>query len=209
MTTANGTRRLFIACRIRDPIIEQELADTWDQVVQLLPGDADPQREPNIHITLRFLGDVDPGEDETGTSVEVEALNNLLSIQAKRIDQIPLTLSYLHTFPGVVWASVGGTEEAIDELNLLHKRVDHAVAALGWPEADYDFLPHVTVGRFDKEASPLLSRALASADYPKQVQFTLETVELLESVRIEADNPADRVQYRLVGEEHRLNVHTP
>ena len=168
MTTQNGTtsKRLFIACPIRDPAVELALADAWKQLIAHLPADPEPRREPEPHLTLRFLGDVDLSGEDGQTNIEVLSL--VLDIQAKHIRQMPLFLGPIGAFPGVVWAGVGGTVEGLTELNVLQQRVGHIVEGLGFPKADFPYWPHITLGRCDRDATSSLTEMLATLDYPPQ-----------------------------------------
>ena len=78
-------------------------------------------------------------------------------------------------------------------------RVGHAVEDAGLSPPGLSFLPHITLGRYDRELTDEFKNALADSDWPEQLPFELRSVVLYESVREEG-----RVRYVPVGEPHRL-----
>ena len=193
-------KRLFVTCRIQNPQVDRELAKEWDKVVKLLPpGGVPPKREPHIHITLRFLGDVDLADAKQ--VAQNAGFGVGLSIIAGSFYPIPLMVGYVGGFPGVAWCGVGGEIEDRDELDILQKRVDHLALALGFPPADFEFLPHITLGRFDRDHTPTVEEALKDMRLnrpPYPVEFQVGSIDLLESVR----DKAGRVTYEPAGKTH-------
>jgi 2'-5' RNA ligase len=99
-----------------------------------------------LHVTLRFLGDLDAGV--------VERLR--ASLRAIGAGQPKFRLAYrgLGEFPKVVW--VGGTAGA----DALAAAVEGAAAAAGLPKDRHGFTAHLTIGRI---RSPRGAGALAAA----------------------------------------------
>lgn len=92
----------------------------------------------NLHLTLKFLGEVAAGQLEP--------------LRASLVDLTPafaLGLDGLGCFPGaarprVLWAGLhGDVPQAID----LAAAIDERTQALGFPREDRAFAPHVTIGR--------------------------------------------------------------
>ncbi len=95
----------------------------------------------NLHLTLKFLGGVEPGRL---ADIE-EALAGVAS-DARPFD---LTISGLGAFPApsrprVLWAGVG---EGHGLLAALAGRVDSALAGLGFEREPRAYSAHVTLGR--------------------------------------------------------------
>jgi 2'-5' RNA ligase len=95
----------------------------------------------SIHLTLKFLGEIDP-ETLPGLT---RALRE--SIQAHR--PFTLCLRGLGAFPGlaaprIVWC---GIEGETDMLETLQKDVESVCARLGFPPEERVFRPHLTLGR--------------------------------------------------------------
>lgn len=111
----------------------------------------------NLHITLRFIGEVD---DERVPDLDAALADTLPPVEAS------LTLEGVHTFgaparTSAVWFGVGGD---VDTLRALSERADEAVArALGLPAEDRAFTPHLTLARIRRQAGPRERRAIADA----------------------------------------------
>ena len=101
-------------------------------------------RPQNLHITLKFLGNVQPNNLREVFS-EIAALNTEclpFTISAQAVSLLPDQRR-----PKVVCAEVGiGTEQLIS----LQHRVEKACSILGYPEERKPFLPHITLGRIKK-----------------------------------------------------------
>lgn len=96
-------------------------------------------RENNLHLTLRFLGNV-PVADIPKVSDAVERATTTVS-------SFQLTLSGCGTFPphgrpSVVWI---GTQAS--GLQALHAAIDQGLDAAGFPRESRPFHPHLTIAR--------------------------------------------------------------
>jgi RNA 2',3'-cyclic 3'-phosphodiesterase len=81
--------------------------------------------------------------------------------------------------PRVVWA---GVTEGASEMTALARRVDAALAALGFPRDERPFSPHVTLGRVRRPGSnPALTDALAGAAAREFGQIQVPTASLMRS----------------------------
>ena len=102
----------------------------------------------NIHLTLKFLGDVE--------AAMMPTLQNAVAEACVGIAPFTLSLGEAGAFPNtrqpnVLWVGVGGQVELAA---LLAKRLDDACAAIGMPRDDHPFTPHLTLGRVKREARP-------------------------------------------------------
>ncbi len=104
-----------------------------------LPG-ARWVQEENLHLTLRFVGEVTPNQAE-----DVD-----LALAALRGKRFPLTLSALgtHTRNGREIALWVGAERS-PALEHLQAKVETALQRAGLPPERRRFMPHVTVARLD------------------------------------------------------------
>ena len=172
---------LFIATRIREPEILRELNIAWARVSGTLPQIAQPQRAGPPHITLRYLGDLDVDQPELDPIIQ--ELSQQMHNTAQRFESFELLLGYLQTFPGVLWTSVGGTEESMRAISQMHKRIDQAANQAQLPAVHKrrDFIPHITLGKFDRDATPVVQEIIRDSQYPSQVYFKVDQLELLQS----------------------------
>jgi len=105
----------------------------------------------NMHITLRFAGDVD------GRAAE-EFAGSLASVSAK---PLPVTIAGVGAFggrdPRVLWAGVA----ASDRLDALYRANDRAARAAGLEPMERNFKPHVTLARLRGARPQAVARFLA------------------------------------------------
>ncbi len=109
----------------------------------------------NMHLTLRFVGEVEPAAAE-----DIDAA--LSAIDAPAFD---LALSGVGTFGPVrkaraLWAGVARSEP----LAFLREKVESAVVRAGLPPESRKFKPHVTLARFRSSPGPQLTEWLAAND---------------------------------------------
>jgi len=100
----------------------------------------------NIHLTLKFLGDVAPAN--------VDVLTQLLDVEAGTVDPFDIQIGGLGSFPSlkrprVLFVGV----QAPAGLEALYRRIESASARLGYPSEERGFSPHLTLGRVKQEAS--------------------------------------------------------
>jgi 2'-5' RNA ligase len=162
--------RTFIAVRCPDEI-KKQLAAIQKEIGGL--GDLRMVEPGNIHLTLRFLGEV---EDAKVPDI-VEALGGI------RKTPFQVSIKGIGAFPGpksprVVWA---GVEKGVKELEELHKGIDSILEKFRF-ERDERFACHYTIARVkyvkDKNA---LSEAIEKYKDIEFGSFTAEGMDLMES----------------------------
>lgn len=132
----------------------------------------------NIHLTLKFLGDV--------SLANLDLLKKML--QAEIINYRPFEISVggagafptLHR-PRVIWVGV----EAPPEMASVQASVEGMSARLGYVPEDRPFSPHLTLGRVSHNTTPQDYRAIASVLEKEKVGFLgalcVRSVELYKS----------------------------
>lgn len=123
--------RLFVALALPDPV-----AAGLELLQSGVPGACWQTRE-QLHLTLRFIGEVD-GRDAT-------AVDDALSmIEAPRFT---LALKGVGEFggktPHALWAGVRDK----DPVTFLQRKIDTALQRAGFPPEPRKFIPHVTLAR--------------------------------------------------------------
>jgi 2'-5' RNA ligase len=150
-------------------------------------------RPENIHISLKFLGDVDEAR-------EPELRAALKRAAGTRAAARPLTLQIegFGVFPDfrrphVLWAGVAPDPG----LELLQHEVEQAFAPLGFPTEARAFRPHVTLARAGRDARPRdfagLEEALEKLDFNETV--SVAEVDLMQST-LQPNGPVYQVNYR-------------
>lgn len=167
--------RAFIALEI-PPVLQDEISRASAGLKQKL-GDSVRWVAPhNLHLTLKFLGDVPrPGLD---------ALALALGAELGRLPLFELTLAEFGVFPNskrprVLWVGV----QAPPALEQVRRVVEACAARLGLaPEEKKPFSPHLTIGRVRETASPAGLQAALQGFRPGRLgAFTVEGLRLFRS----------------------------
>ncbi len=105
-------------------------------------------RPEGIHLTLKFLGEIDPGL--------VDGIMNALGRAAQGTGAFRLALSDIGAFPNtnnprVIWAGLKGE---LGHLKDIQEKIDREVhSTTGLPMETRPFTPHLTLGRMGNRAS--------------------------------------------------------
>jgi 2'-5' RNA ligase len=101
----------------------------------------------NIHLTLKFLGDVESGRmpDLQRAVVDACAGSAPFTLRIAGAGAFPSMQR-----PNVVWVGVSGE---IERAALLAQKIDDVCAALGFARDARAFSPHLTLGRVKRDAS--------------------------------------------------------
>jgi RNA 2',3'-cyclic 3'-phosphodiesterase len=131
----------------------------------------------NIHLTLKFFGNVPDEEIDTLAQAAREAAAETapLQLQATVAGAFPSPHA-----PRVVWLGLGGD---LVPLTQLFYRLEKAFAALGYPPETRAFNPHLTLGRVKSPANrEKLARLLAQTPPLDWPPFTVKELILFQSV---------------------------
>jgi 2'-5' RNA ligase len=138
--------RAFIAIEI-SPLIHSGLNQTAETLKRQL-GKLPVKWVPvgNIHLTLKFLGDV--------STNNLESLEDMLRNQAASHPSFQIQIGELGVFPSirrpnVIWIGVQAPSEMFD----LQKGIDAEASHFGYPREERAFSPHLTLGRVARNAS--------------------------------------------------------
>lgn len=98
-------------------------------------------RPGNIHLTLKFLGDIDRSD--------TEKVGKAIAESAKETVPVSLAVKGIGVFPDikrprVVWCGIAGN---MDSLTRLHKTLDENLALIGFQKEKRPFKGHLTLGR--------------------------------------------------------------
>jgi 2'-5' RNA ligase len=171
--------RCFIAIPVDPGVLEivRQLQSSLDA----LPAGALVRwtRPEQVHLTLKFLGDVPVSS--------VEELISAVQQACEGVGPFNLRLANLGCFPNsrfprIVWVGLAGD---LGTLMKLQDRVSQRMAAFGAHEDNHPFHPHLSLGRVkraDREMASLLGKGIAEAENPEPVEWTVGQVELIRSV---------------------------
>src|SRR3989338_10105623 len=101
--------------------------------------DAKLVERENIHLTLKFLGEVDDGKIE-GIKKQLEFVRNL--------DMFRVSLVGIGVFPSenyirVIWI---GVDEGANRIIEIQRQIDENLSSIGFKK-ERDFHPHLTIAR--------------------------------------------------------------
>ena len=159
-------KRLFVALALPDPVRSQLAA-----LCGGIPG-ARWVAPENLHITLRFIGEVDG-------ALEADIADGLSGLRAERFT---LRLEGVGQFgSGRVVRSVWAGVPRHPALISLQRTVDHLLAREGAAPDRRRFTPHVTLARFGNANSRTVADWLAAAGLFRTPPFDVRDVTLFES----------------------------
>jgi len=131
--------RTFIAIDIEDDETRGRLASVRDYLLDSR-ADLKPVATENIHLTLRFIGEI-----------PVSKVNEICSILQEnlRFKPFKMRIEGLGVFPNihrprVVWA---GVTEGSSQLTELHSTIESLLRRLRIPPSREKFVPHITIAR--------------------------------------------------------------
>ncbi len=141
-----GVIRSFIAVDLSNEVLGR-LESVYHQLKQRLPG-APVRWTPvmNIHLTLKFLGDV--------SEANLRVLYEILKRESAKQAPFEIRVSGIGAFPSlsrphVIWVGV----QASPDLASLQHAIDIETARLGYASDERSFSPHLTLGRVGRSAT--------------------------------------------------------
>jgi len=174
--------RAFIAVPVSDEI--RSAVETVESELKRIGADVKWVRSGNVHLTLKFLGNIRPDDVGSLKAALGQVLAGVAGFEAR--------VAGLGTFPRgrgkprVVWM---GLDEGIDSLKDLAGRVDDACASLGFERETRPFAGHLTIGRSRRGGGrlPELAEAVAELLF-NPLQLKIDRVNLVRS-RLSPEGP--------------------
>lgn len=139
--------RAFIAIEM-SPEIQRGLGQVSDQLrAELKDAPVRWVRAENIHLTLKFLGDVSVGN--------LEILQKMLAAEVSGHAPFEISVGEIGAFPNtrrprVLWIKV----QAPQELTAMQYGIDGMTERLGYAREERPFFAHLTLGRISRGANP-------------------------------------------------------
>lgn len=164
-----GSIRTFICIEIPDSIkerisrLQETLRDTEAQVSWT--------KSSNVHLTLKFLGGVEPSR--------IEPVSKALERAASGIGQFEVEIGGAGCFPSqkkprVLWVGVPNVAEP---LRKLYSNIENELSTEGFGREKRKFSPHLTIGRI---RAPLntggLTEALLRTDFDTETFIATEVI---------------------------------
>ena len=133
----------------------------------------------NMHLTLKFLGNIDAGVTGKITSALEEAVRGTRPFH--------LEIKGLGVFPNprrvnIVWVGITGE---VNQLDQLQKRVESSLTPLGFVPESRPFTPHLTLARLRDQATPderlNLGQLIANTEFDANCNLYINSVHLVRS----------------------------
>ncbi len=171
--------RTFVAVELADSIHRQlgRLQQNLRNDLALPDRGLNWVRPDHIHLTLKFLGDV---EDR-----RILDVCQAVSDAAADCPPFELDSAVVGSFPPnasarVIWA---GIDSGVDPLARLQKSVEEALAAVGFPRESRKFSPHLTLARIKNIAlGNQIRREIEAFPSPKLGTEWVEELTVFQSV---------------------------
>ena len=168
------TIRSFVAIELPEHVISM-LRDVQDD----LRGNkfrAKWVRPDNIHLTLKFLGNID--------STDIVGIAGAMSEAIQGCGPINLYAEVVGVFPGikrarVIWMGLGGQVQRLSEIQ---RKLEKNLAEIGFSEENRLFQAHLTLGRFKSAVNPkVIEPILQKYSAIRSEAFTLNQIVLFKS----------------------------
>jgi 2'-5' RNA ligase len=161
--------RLFVGIELPEPLREQ---------LSLLQGgvhNANWTTPENMHLTLRFIGEVP--ENSMGEIDDVLA--------DVSVPPFELSLAGVDTFargrePTTIWAGLDPSEQ----LHLLHSRIDKGLTRAGFASDEKRYTPHVTLARLHRAPELRVAEFVASHNLFRAPPFAVDQFSLFSSHQV-------------------------
>lgn len=140
MLPGMSTHRLFVALRPPRPVRETLIA-----AMHGVSG-ARWQSDEQLHLTLRFIGEVDRHRAE-----DIAAALGGIYAPAVTARIAGVDLFERQGRPHMLWAGV----EPHEPLGALHRKVDQLLARVGVAPETRAFVPHITLARLNRASGPV------------------------------------------------------
>jgi 2'-5' RNA ligase len=140
------TVRVFIAVNLPG-FVKEKLSEIQSELKQWRMN-VKWTRIENIHLTLKFLGDI--------SRDKLEPISRVVETACSGFEPVKLMAKGVGVFPGVkrprvLWTGVAGQT---DKLGLLQGEIDHGLSSVGFQKEKRQFTGHLTLGRFKQSPHP-------------------------------------------------------
>lgn len=179
--------RVFCAIDLPRAICEKVMAHSRRLREAVPEAQASWSRMDNIHLTLKFLGEIPQSRVELLSSAAAEAStgHGSFPLSVQRCGVFPT-----HGEPRVLWI---GIEDSKGKLGELYRRLEDECAKTGFKKDARPLHPHLTVARLRK---PQRARTLAAVH--KAMEFDSEEISVSELLVIRSELSSQGSRYTVI-----------
>ena len=166
--------RLFLAIDIPD-LVRERITEVQN-VYKALNLDAAWVKPSNMHLTVKFLGNTEPGL--------IPKITERMTTIAHATPPFSLTFGNVGVFPNlsrprVLWI---GLDEPQGLLDFLREKVEQEMASLGFPADNKKPVHHLTLGRIKSGKGVKSLKRAVEASQPLEIKpFGVSAVQLIKS----------------------------
>jgi len=163
--------RCFIAISLPDEVKTQ--ISTYIDDLKKFSRDVRWIKAENIHLTLKFLGEIDPEQ--------VKLVKKCLHPLSNKFSRFTLNISGSGSFPGkkrprVFWLGMEQSKE--NPLFGIHKWIENQLLDLGFEKEKRRFSPHLTLGRVRSRGQADFSELFSDIENNPFVPITFQINEI-------------------------------
>jgi 2'-5' RNA ligase len=190
---ADRSWRIFIAIELPHDV-RARLAEHIDRLRSVMPEvRASWSRDDNLHLTLKFLGDI--------LLKNVETLSAAAAIAASKVEPFEIVVERCGAFPPrgqprVLWIGIDDPSGKLAELN---RALEDECANAGFAREPRPFHPHLTLARIRQ---PHGSRRLAAMH--KETGFNPEAISVSELALIRSELRSEGSQHTVIARHRTL-----
>jgi 2'-5' RNA ligase len=167
--------RTFVALPVSAAV--KQLAAHWMQRLGQVADSVKWVATENLHLTLKFLGEV--------PSVELAEICQRVTSAVAALQPLEIECDHVGAFPNsshprTLWLGIGAGSQQVSQLQ---ESVERGLNQLGFRREQRQYHPHVTLGRLRSSpaSSPELTSLLEPADFGTPVTCLVEQVVVVAS----------------------------
>ena len=169
----NEQKRVFIAIDISDEARRKIAAYIGDLRRNTDTASIKFERPEKLHITLKFMGDID--------HENLQKVVSAVDLIADRYDSLELEVARTGVFPSaakprILWLGLNG-----GPLASIAKDVEEASEPLGFPSEKREYKPHLTIGRVRQGGNVRSTVEAHLANQFSSKPFTVSRLSIYES----------------------------
>ena len=155
--------------------IQKELIRLQSELKKSLKGQISWVEPKNIHLTLRFLGQIDDHQ--------LEEIKKIVEEIAKRIKQFNMDLGVIGAFPDdsnprIVWI---GINFGFNQLNEINAELEDKLETINFAVGEKYFHPHLTIARIKSLDGKNMLHEITQKIHPKQLPETIDRLIIFQS----------------------------
>jgi 2'-5' RNA ligase len=169
--------RLFIAVNFPEHI--KDSLEIVQRDLKKIPADVKWIPSENLHITLKFLGEVSEGK--------IDLINAVMAESIKGTASFDVSVKGLCVLPGPERPRVicAGSKAAAGEekVKAIFSKIEEELILLDFPAEGREFFSHITIGRVRSKKNISLLREQIAANEKKEFgSFKLRNIDLMQSI---------------------------